>query len=191
MNIKQTLAALLLTTTLAACGSDEAKSVDEVEDLILYAQFYTQKSLLSDAMSEARVDCHPLSKEEDCVWYDEQDREWGDPYDLAKELLEGWTEGKHPKSTLDISPLEYGDRQLGFIWDAYDALPPMSFEEMTEFWDVLEAFARLDLGSEKALREYFFARYGGKHPQPEVDKELRRLMKLIEEEKADKAAKES
>ena len=33
MNIKKTLAALL-----AACGgSDEAKSADEVEDLILYA----------------------------------------------------------------------------------------------------------------------------------------------------------
>ena len=40
MNIKKTLAALLLTTTLAACGgSDEAKSADEVEDLILYAQW--------------------------------------------------------------------------------------------------------------------------------------------------------
>ena len=191
MNIKQTLAALLLTTTLTACGSDEAKSVDEVEDLILYAQFETHANLLDDAMSEARKDCHKLSEEKDCVWFAEQKREWREPYYLAGQLLEAWTEGDHPKSVLDISPLEDGDRELRFISEAYETLPPMSFEEMTEFWEVLTAFARLDLGSEKALREYFFARYGGKHPQPEVDKELRKLMKLIEEEKADKAAQES
>ena len=121
---------------IAACGSDEAKSVDEVEDPILHAQFDTHASLLDDASK----DCHKLSEEKDCVWFAEQSREWREATMLAGQLLEAWTDGSHPDSTLDISPLEYGNRQLRFISEGYETLPPMSFEEMTEFWEVYDAF---------------------------------------------------
>ena len=138
-------------------------------------------SLVNDAIDDAKTDCHPLSKEDDCVWYAKV-RKYN-PQNLVWEVKDNWVKGKYD-TTLDISPLKTWDDELNIIDDYDDTLPALSFEEMTEFVDLLLNFWRRKLGSEKAIREYFFARYGGKHPVPEVDKEMRELIKLIEEYKA-------
>lgn len=173
----------MLSSTLTACGSsDEAKSADEVENLILYAQWESHASLVGDAIREASKGCKPESEEADCVWYAKHSKKY-DPYRLAWSVKRNWVNGKYD-TTLDISPLRTYDEELHIINEYDDTLPAISFEEMTEFYDLLVNFGMRKPDSEKAIREYFFARYGGKHPIPEVDKALRELMKKIEEYKA-------